>query len=81
MCLSIALSFGELVFNYFIIAGGDFQVGASVGLAGVHLSYHQRCTDQLQVGVDMDTSLRSGESVASVAYAIDIPKANVTFRG
>ncbi|XP_055352133.1 mitochondrial import receptor subunit TOM40 homolog [Paramacrobiotus metropolitanus] len=61
--------------------GSDFQVGASLGLAGVHLSYHQRCSEQLQVGVDWDTSLRSGESVASLGYAVEIPKANATFRG
>ena len=45
------------------------------------MSYYQRCSENLQVGVDMDTSLRSGESIGSVAYAVDIPKANVTFRG
>ncbi|OQV13227.1 Mitochondrial import receptor subunit TOM40-like protein 1 [Hypsibius exemplaris] len=61
--------------------GTDFQVGASLGLSGIHLSYYQKCSEQLQVGVDMDTSLRTGESVGSLGYSIEIPRANVTFRG
>ena len=69
------------IYTDFSFLGRDFLAAASLGLAGIHLSYQQRCSDQLQIGVDMDTSLRSGESVASIGYAVDIPKANVTFRG
>jgi mitochondrial import receptor subunit TOM40 len=50
-------------------------------MSGVHVSYYQKCSEQLQVGIDMDTSLRTGESVGSIAYAIDIPRSSVTFRG
>lgn len=70
-----------MIFFIRIFVGADFQAAASLGMSGLHVSYYQRCSEQLQVGVDMDTSLRSGESVGSVAYSIDIPKANVTFKG
>ena len=56
-------------------------MAASLGMSGTHLSYYQKCSEQLQIGVDMDTSLRSGESVGAVGYAIEIPKSHMTFKG
>ena len=35
----------------------------------------------LKVGVEVETSLRAAESVATFGYQIDLPKANVVFRG
>ncbi|XP_035219497.1 mitochondrial import receptor subunit TOM40 homolog 1-like [Stegodyphus dumicola] len=34
-----------------------------------------------QVGVDLKTNFRSSESVCSIGYQIDLPKANLVFRG
>ena len=48
---------------------------------GAHLCYHHRCNDTLQVGVELEGSLRSQECSATVGYQVDIPKANLVFRG
>lgn len=34
-----------------------------------------------QVGVEVETNLRMAESVATFGYQIDLPKANLVFRG
>ncbi|XP_013786973.2 mitochondrial import receptor subunit TOM40 homolog 1-like, partial [Limulus polyphemus] len=49
--------------------------------AGAHLCYYHKGNDQLQVGVEVETNLRLGESVATIGYQIDLPKANLVFKG
>ncbi|XP_071544847.1 mitochondrial import receptor subunit TOM40 homolog 1 [Panulirus ornatus] len=61
--------------------GSNFTASGTLGGAGVHLCYYQKATEQLQFGVELETSLRMQESVASMAYQLEIPKANTIFRG
>lgn len=62
-------------------AGSNFTASGTVGGAGIHLCYHQKCSDTLQVGVELETSLRMQESVATTAFQVEIPKSNCTFKG
>ena len=64
-------------------SGDSFQVSANLSpMAGnIHTCFYQRVSDNVQMGVELETSLRMAESVATVAYQIDIPKADCTFKG
>lgn len=69
-----------------VSAVGRYSSGNSVwsgtlGQNGMHLCYYQKASDQLQIGVEVETSLRMQESVATLAYQIDLPKADLIFRG
>jgi hypothetical protein len=56
-------------------------VSGTLGGAGLHLCYHQQASEQLQLGVELDTNFRMQESVASIGYQVDLPKADLCFRG
>lgn len=45
------------------------------------MCYYQKASDQLQLGVEFETSLRLMEAQASIGYQVDIPKADLVFRG
>ncbi|XP_068159392.1 mitochondrial import receptor subunit TOM40 homolog 1 [Drosophila tropicalis] len=62
-------------------AAGDSTWSGTLGQSGLHLCYYQKASDQLQIGVEVETSLRMQESVATIAYQIDLPKADLVFRG
>ncbi|XP_057301132.1 mitochondrial import receptor subunit TOM40 homolog [Hydractinia symbiolongicarpus] len=49
--------------------------------AGWHASYYHKGNDNISVGVDYEYSSRMQDSCVSLGYQVDIPKANVTFRG
>lgn len=53
----------------------------TIGMAGIHLCYYQKASEQLQVGVELETSFRMQESTATIGYQIDLPKADLVFRG
>lgn len=59
----------------------DYALSAVVGSANFHLCYYQKASDELQVGVEVDTKFKMLESVGTLAYQADIPKADVTFKG
>jgi mitochondrial import receptor subunit TOM40 len=50
-------------------------------LAGVHLCYYQKASEQLQIGVELETNFRMQEATATVGYQVDLPKADLVFRG
>jgi len=50
-------------------------------MGGVHLCYHQRANEALQIGVELEGSLRTQECTATIGYQLELPKANMTFRG
>ncbi|XP_005110647.1 mitochondrial import receptor subunit TOM40 homolog 1 [Aplysia californica] len=64
-------------------SGDKWQLTTNLSpMAGnLHTCFYQRVHEYLQVGVELETSLRMSESVGTVAYQIDIPKADVTFKG
>lgn len=46
-----------------------------------NLHYYKKITENFQAGVELETNLAMGESTASFGYQIDVPKADLTFRG
>ncbi|XP_055540429.1 mitochondrial import receptor subunit TOM40 homolog 1-like [Wyeomyia smithii] len=87
---------GELAYQYgAAVPGGQIAVvsaaaryatdsstwSGTVGFAGIHLCYYQKASEQLQLGVEVETSFRMQESVASLGYQIDLPKSELVFRG
>jgi len=48
---------------------------------GLHLAYHHRISDHLQVGAELETATGMGEAVATVGYQQEVPAAGVMFRG
>lgn len=59
----------------------DYTMSGTVGAAGAHLCYWQRCSEQVQFGCELETNLRMQEAVGSVGYQVDLPKADLVFRG
>lgn len=53
----------------------------STGFSGCHLCFHQRASPQLQVGVELEINSRIQESTGTIAYQVDLPKADLIFRG
>lgn len=61
--------------------GNNFVASGTLGGSGVHACYYHRASEQLQLGVEVETNFRMQENVASLGYQIDLPKANLVFRG
>jgi len=60
----------------------DCTLAATLGNSGqIHSSFWQKCSDQLQMGVELDANLRAKEMSASIGYEVDLAKANVLVRG
>ncbi|KAL7047478.1 hypothetical protein ACKWTF_002930 [Chironomus riparius] len=53
----------------------------TLGMTGIHLCYYQKASEQLQIGVELETSFRMQESTATIGYQVDLPKADLVFRG
>ncbi|XP_034650076.1 mitochondrial import receptor subunit TOM40 homolog 1 [Drosophila subobscura] len=53
---------------------------ATIGATGIHLGHCLKCSDQLQIGVELETCLRSMASVATLSYMAEIAKGHVQFR-
>ncbi|CAL9690757.1 unnamed protein product [Knipowitschia caucasica] len=61
--------------------GSNYTATLTLGGAGAHASYYHKATDQLQVGVEFEASSRMQDSSVSFGYQIDVPKANLQFKG
>lgn len=87
---------GELAYQYgpqvpgneiaVVSAAAKYTNGTStwsgtLGGSGIHICYYQKASDQLQLGIELETSLRMQESVATIGYQVDLPKADLVFRG
>ncbi|KAI1297243.1 Mitochondrial import receptor subunit TOM40 -like protein 1 [Halotydeus destructor] len=60
----------------------NYILSATLGTGRANVCYFHRGVDpNLQIGVEIETDLRQGESTASLGYQLEIPKANMTFRG
>ena len=61
---------------------GDKWVAATTaGQAGWHASYWHKGNENVQAGVEYEYNTRAKDSTVSLGYLIDVPKANVSFRG
>lgn len=61
--------------------GPNYILSGTLGMAGAHFCYYHKGSDTTQVGVEVETSFRAGESMASIGYQVELPKANLVFRG
>ncbi|CAK8694276.1 unnamed protein product [Clavelina lepadiformis] len=59
----------------------DWQLAATLGMAGLHTSFYRKANENVQVGVEMEASLKTMESVMTLAYQFDLPKMNLLFKG
>ncbi|GLG95373.1 hypothetical protein R5R35_013733 [Gryllus longicercus] len=62
-------------------SGENSVFSGTLGGAGLHLCYYQKASEQLQLGVELETNFRMQESIASIGYQVDLPKADLLFRG
>ncbi|XP_055510324.1 mitochondrial import receptor subunit TOM40B-like isoform X2 [Leucoraja erinacea] len=53
----------------------------NIGRGGAHASYYHRANDQVQVGVGFEASTQTQDTTFSFGYQLDIPRANMLFRG
>uniref|UniRef100_A0A2I3HVY7 Translocase of outer mitochondrial membrane 40 n=1 Tax=Nomascus leucogenys TaxID=61853 RepID=A0A2I3HVY7_NOMLE len=53
----------------------------TLGQAGMHATYYHKASDQLQVGVEFEASTRMQDTSVSFGYQLDMPKANLLFKG
>ncbi|KAM8793649.1 mitochondrial import receptor subunit TOM40 homolog, partial [Eudromia elegans] len=53
----------------------------TAGQAGAHVTYYHRASEQLQVGVEFEASTRLQDTSVTFGYQLDLPKANLLFRG
>lgn len=51
------------------------------GPSAFHVCFYQRASQQLQVGVELEVNARMQESAATIAYQVDLPKADLVFKG
>uniref|UniRef100_A0A8C6T376 Translocase of outer mitochondrial membrane 40 homolog, like n=2 Tax=Neogobius melanostomus TaxID=47308 RepID=A0A8C6T376_9GOBI len=61
--------------------GSNYIATLTLGSAGAHASYYHKASDQLQVGVEFEGSMRMQDTSVSFGYQIDVPKANLQFKG
>ncbi|XP_030597643.1 mitochondrial import receptor subunit TOM40B isoform X1 [Archocentrus centrarchus] len=61
--------------------GNNYIATLTLGSAGAHASYYHKANDQLQVGVEFEASARMQDTSVSFGYQLDVPKANLQFKG
>jgi len=63
-------------------SGPDYSLSATVSNGGsLHCCYYQKCSQDLSLGAELETNLRMGQSVGTVGYKVDIPRAGLAFKG
>lgn len=63
----------------FLAAESAFS--GTIGTHALHLCFYQKASEQLQIGCELETNFRMGESTGTIGYQIDLPKADLVFRG
>ena len=65
------------------VAGNDWQFSSNITpmAGGVHLCYYHKANESLAIGCELEGSLRTKECTATVGYQLDLPAANLLFRG
>ncbi|KAB5522650.1 hypothetical protein PHYPO_G00161920 [Pangasianodon hypophthalmus] len=62
-------------------SGPNWVATLNAGKGGAHASYYHRANKQIQVGVEFEASTRTQETKFSFGYQMDLPEANMVFRG
>lgn len=53
----------------------------NVGYGGAHASYYHKANEQVQVGVELEANTRLQDTTFAFGYQLNLPQANVVFRG
>ncbi|XP_075868381.1 mitochondrial import receptor subunit TOM40B [Nelusetta ayraudi] len=61
--------------------GSNYIGTLTLGSAGAHASYYHKANEQLSVGVEFEASARMQDTSVSFGYQLDVPKANLQFKG
>nr|XP_057902917.1 mitochondrial import receptor subunit TOM40B [Doryrhamphus excisus] len=61
--------------------GTNYIATLTLGSAGAHASYYHKANEQLQLGVEFEASGRMQDTSVSFGYQLDVPKANLQFKG
>ncbi|XP_061884822.1 mitochondrial import receptor subunit TOM40B [Entelurus aequoreus] len=61
--------------------GTNYIATLTLGSAGAHASYYHKANEQLQLGVEFEASARMQDTSVSFGYQLDMPKANLQFKG
>lgn len=60
----------------------DMALTGQISNSGsLHATFYQKCSENLQIGVEMETNLKMQESSASLAYEFDVGKGGFVLRG
>uniref|UniRef100_A0A3Q1F377 Translocase of outer mitochondrial membrane 40 homolog (yeast) n=1 Tax=Acanthochromis polyacanthus TaxID=80966 RepID=A0A3Q1F377_9TELE len=62
-------------------SGDNYVATVTLGGAGAHATYYHKANDQLQIGVEFEASTRMQDTTTSFGYQLDLPKANLLFKG
>ncbi|KZC09118.1 PREDICTED: mitochondrial import receptor subunit TOM40 homolog 2-like [Dufourea novaeangliae] len=60
---------------------GHTTLSGTIGEAGFHVCYHRKASSQLELGVELETNLRTHHSIATIVYKLNVPYADLVFRG
>lgn len=60
---------------------GPTTLSGTLGEAGLHICYHRRASPQLELGVELETNTRTHHSIATIVYQVNVPYADLVFRG
>lgn len=62
--------------------GEDASLSVTLSNGGsAHVTFYQKCSENLQIGVETETNFKLGESTATLGYQFELPKGNVMMRG
>ncbi|CAI9536267.1 unnamed protein product [Staurois parvus] len=53
----------------------------NIGYGGAHASYYHKANEQIQVGVEFEANTRLQETSFAFGYHLNLPKANLVFKG
>ncbi|XP_012252593.1 mitochondrial import receptor subunit TOM40 homolog 1-like [Athalia rosae] len=60
---------------------GFLTFSTTLGEAGLHLSCHTKASRQLQIGAEININMRTHESIGTLVFRLDVPHADMVFRG
>ncbi|CAH2327204.1 mitochondrial import receptor subunit TOM40B isoform X1 [Pelobates cultripes] len=59
----------------------NWEATLNIGYGGAHASYYHKANEQIQVGVEFEANTRLQETSFAFGYHLNIPKANMVFKG
>ncbi|CAG0881483.1 unnamed protein product [Darwinula stevensoni] len=63
------------------LSGKDWVASGTLGGPGIHATFYQKASEQLQIGVEMDANLRLQDTTTTIGYQADLPKAGLVYKG